>query len=208
MHHVIEPLKISCITYFVAINNYIEGIWWAHLVTPRGFPSLPIERRDKTISIKVEVIDAPSSTKIGWSWFYVMTTIVPSVFMVFMFSHQGKIVTIGQLTYYKPELYFHDRHSISFVGDSPHTFENIKVGMFKFSLLTGTFPFSPTYSLHSTSTINMISSINNKYQGPHDSWVVPSSLDLDIYVDYMPLSTTKLTYQAIQIAIDLESCFQ
>lgn len=48
------------------------------------------------VSIDVEVVDAPLDYNLllGWSWFYVMTTIASSIFHTLQFPHQGKVVTI------------------------------------------------------------------------------------------------------------------
>ena len=50
----------------------------------------------------MEVVDAPLDYNLllGRSWFYAMTAVVSSVFRLIKFPHNGKIVTIDQLTYF------------------------------------------------------------------------------------------------------------
>ena len=59
----------------------------------------------KTICIEVEVIDAPLDYNIllGHSYTYAMSIVPSTVHRKMSFSHNGKIVTIDQLTYYEPK---------------------------------------------------------------------------------------------------------
>ena len=63
---------------------------------------LPIGVEGKTVSLDVEVVDAPLDYNLllGRSWSYAMTAVVSSVFRVIKFPHNGKIVTIDQLSYF------------------------------------------------------------------------------------------------------------
>ncbi|MCY6488078.1 hypothetical protein, partial [Actinobacillus pleuropneumoniae] len=63
---------------------------------------LPIGVEGKTVNLDVEVVDAPLDYNLllGRSWYYAMTVIVSSVFQLIKFPHNGKIVTIYQLTYF------------------------------------------------------------------------------------------------------------
>ena len=73
-----------------------------HIFNPHGVIStFPIDLGGKTISIEVEVLDALLDYNIllGHSWFYVMMTIVSSIFRVLCFPHEGKVVTIDLLSY-------------------------------------------------------------------------------------------------------------
>lgn len=53
-----------------------------------------VELGGKTVSIEVEVVDAPLDYNLllGRSWFYAMMAVVSSVFGVLCFPHQGKVV--------------------------------------------------------------------------------------------------------------------
>ena len=68
--------------------------------------SLAIQLGDKTVTVDVEVVDAPLDYNLllGRSWFYAMTTVALSVFLCVQFPHQGKIVTIDQLDFRTPTL--------------------------------------------------------------------------------------------------------
>ena len=50
----------------------------------------------KTISIQVEVVDAPLDYNLllGINWFYAMTDVASTVFRTVQFPHLGRIVTI------------------------------------------------------------------------------------------------------------------
>jgi hypothetical protein len=66
--------------------------------------NVPIELGGKTILIDIEVIDAPLDYNIlfGRNYMYAMKAVASSVFRTMMFPHNGKIVTIDQLTHYEP----------------------------------------------------------------------------------------------------------
>ena len=59
-------------------------------------PSLSIELGGKSISIQVEVVDAPLDYNLllGRNWFYNMTIVASTVFWSVQFPHLGRIVTI------------------------------------------------------------------------------------------------------------------
>jgi len=69
----------------------------------------PIGVEGKTVNLDVEVVDAPLDYNLllGRSWSYAMTAVVSSVFRLVKFPHNGKIVTIDQLTYFfvRPSLF-------------------------------------------------------------------------------------------------------
>ena len=53
------------------------------------------------MSIEVEVIDAPLDYNLllGRSWTYAMSAIALAVFRVVVFPHEGKLVTVDQLSF-------------------------------------------------------------------------------------------------------------
>ena len=71
----------------------------------RGFqpygilPTLSIDSGGKTISMYVEVVDAPLYYLLDRNWFYEMAIITSSIFRLIKFPHQGKIITIDQLDF-------------------------------------------------------------------------------------------------------------
>jgi hypothetical protein len=73
--------------------------------SPEGlFQNFPFELGGKTILIKIEVIDAPLDYNILFDhrYMYTMKAIASFVFRTMMFPHNGKIITIDQVSHYKP----------------------------------------------------------------------------------------------------------
>jgi hypothetical protein len=73
--------------------------------SPEGlFQNVHVELGGKTILIDIEVIDAPLDYNIlfGRSYMYAMKAVASSVFQTIMFPHNGKIVTIDQVSHYEP----------------------------------------------------------------------------------------------------------
>jgi hypothetical protein len=64
---------------------------------------IPIELAGKKILIDIKVIDATLDYNIllGHSYMYTMKAVTSSVFHTLISSHNGKIVTMDQLTHYK-----------------------------------------------------------------------------------------------------------
>ena len=82
---------------------------------------LSIELEGRTISIQVEVVDAPSDYNflLGRNWFYAMTVIASSVFCMLQFPNEGKIVTIDKLDYCFPNITITKENSFPMLGKSP-----------------------------------------------------------------------------------------
>ena len=55
----------------------------------------------KALSVEVEVIDAPLDYNLllGRSWTYSMSAIASTVFWVVVFPHEGKLVTVDQISF-------------------------------------------------------------------------------------------------------------
>lgn len=55
----------------------------------------------KTVCVEVEVVDAPLDYNLllGRSWTYSMQDVVATFFWVLLFPHEGRIVTIDQLSF-------------------------------------------------------------------------------------------------------------
>jgi hypothetical protein len=142
--------------------------------------SLVVQLGGKTVSVDVEVVDAPLDYNLllGRSWFYAMTVVASSVFRCVQFPYQGKIVTIDQLDYCTPDARTPATNNIPFLGDTKITYESVGVGILKDSSLMGTFPTPlPPTSQH-ISMINMISTMAYQSYESSDPWVVPSPLEL------------------------------
>jgi hypothetical protein len=73
--------------------------------SPEGiFQNVPIELGGKTVLIDIEVIEAQLEYNIllGRTYMYAMKAVASSIFRTIMFPHNGKIVTIDQVTHYEP----------------------------------------------------------------------------------------------------------
>ena len=80
--------------------------WDGHASQPIGlFRNCPITLAGKTVCVDIEVINAPLDYNIllGRSYTYAMSTVPSMVFHKMSFPHNGKIVTIDQLTYHEPK---------------------------------------------------------------------------------------------------------
>jgi hypothetical protein len=129
---------------------------------PHGLlQSLAIQLGGKTVTVDVEVVDAPLDYNLllGRSWFYAMTVVASSVFRCVQFPHKGKIVTIDQLDFYTPDARIPATNNIPFLGDHPVTYESVGVGLLKDSSLMGTFPTPLPPTAHHISAVNMISTM-------------------------------------------------
>jgi hypothetical protein len=76
-----------------------------HLFKPHGIiPSFAMQLGGKTMCVEVEVVDAPLEYNLllGRSWTYAMHVVVSIVFLVLLFPHEGRIVTINQLSFSSP----------------------------------------------------------------------------------------------------------
>ena len=74
--------------------------------TPLGIrPQLPITLEGKTVSIDVMVVQDPLDFNmlLGHDNVYTMRFLVSTLFQVMYFPHNGKIVTIDQLSFVKPD---------------------------------------------------------------------------------------------------------
>jgi len=69
------------------------------------YPSMPVKLVGKDVLIDIEVLDAQLDYNIllGLSNMYEMLTITSFVFIIMMFPHDGKIITMNKLTSYEKE---------------------------------------------------------------------------------------------------------
>jgi hypothetical protein len=65
-------------------------------------PSLPITLEGKMVQVEVEVFDSPLDYNLllGCRWIDSMRVVVSTLFCVVHFPHQGKVVTVNQLTFF------------------------------------------------------------------------------------------------------------
>ena len=68
-------------------------------------PHVPTTLAGKTFMIDIEVISAQLDYKLllRRSYMYAMRAVTSTIFCLMMFPHEGKIVTVDQLTYHDPQ---------------------------------------------------------------------------------------------------------
>ena len=71
-----------------------------------------------------------------------MTAIASSVFRMVPFPHQEKIVTIDQLDFFFMEISSNYVNNVLLLGHFDPQYENIGVGLLKYSLLIWVFPLT------------------------------------------------------------------
>jgi hypothetical protein len=131
--------------------------------SPEGiFQNVPIELGGKTVLIDIEVIEAPLEYNIllGRTYMYAMKAVASSIFRTIMFPHNGKIVTIDQVTHYEPN----PSASLDNILPLIHTNQDVHPliemgpGMFKDPSLLGTYhgapPLLPPHQVCSVSSQN------------------------------------------------------
>lgn len=98
----------------------------------------------KTIQVDIEVIEAPLDYNIllGRSYMYPMSIFTSIVFRNMCFPHEGKIITIDQLAYYKSALVTSPKSIISSMFDknSITPLSSASLRFYKIFLTIGCFP--------------------------------------------------------------------
>ena len=132
--------------------------------TPYGIlNNLKVELGGKTVEIDVEVIDGNLDYNIllGRPWIYAMAAVVSTYFRKIAFPSQGGITIVDQQNFLPNGSQV--TGSIPMIHGSPHSLQNIGVGLLKDPILMGTFALPPPINLAevaSIGTCNMISSKN------------------------------------------------
>jgi hypothetical protein len=93
-----QPILSPSPTLLTAFNG--------HSFQPHGIiPSFPVQLGGKIVCVKVEVVDASLKYNflLGRSWTYAMKEVVTIVFQVLLFSHEGRIMSIDQLSFSRPD---------------------------------------------------------------------------------------------------------
>jgi hypothetical protein len=116
--------------------------------SPEGiFQNVPIELGGKTVLIDIEVIEAQLEYNIllGRTYMYAMKAVASSIFRTIMFPHNGKIVTIDQLTHYEPNPSASLDNILPLIhtNQDVHPFIEMGPGMFKDPSLLGTYHGAP-----------------------------------------------------------------
>jgi hypothetical protein len=173
---------------------------------PHGIiPSFPMKLGGKTMCVEVEVVDAPIDYNLllGRSWTYEMQAVVATIFRVLLFPHEGRIVTIDQLSFSRPNPAL-GASTVPMVDNPQADVINIGVGFCP--SLMGTFDYPPPQgdvkfiSTHHKAEIFHVSSFHTTYF--QDSWTLPSPSDTMDATGHAgmstPLSATEVAYSLVQ----------
>jgi hypothetical protein len=173
---------------------------------PHGIiPSFPVQLGRKTVCVEVEVVDAPLDYNLllGQSWTYSMQAVVATVFRVLLFPHEGRIVTIDQLSFSRPDPAL-GASTVPMI-DNP-LFGVVNVGVGLCPSLMGTFDYPPPHgdvkfiSTHHKAEIFHVSLFHMTYF--QDPWILPSpsaTMDETGHAGMsMPLSAAEVVYSLVQ----------
>jgi hypothetical protein len=175
---------------------------------PHGIvPSFPLQLGGNTMCIEVEVVDAPLDYNLllGRSWTYAMQAMVATIFRVLLFPHEGRIVTIDQLSFSRPDPSL-GACTVPMIDNPQAGVINVGVGLCP--SLMGTFDYPPPHddikfiSTHHKAEIFRVSSFRTTYF--QDPWILPSpsaTMDETGHSGMsMPLSATEVAYSLVQQA--------
>jgi hypothetical protein len=175
---------------------------------PHGIiPSFPVQLGGKTMCVEVEVVDAPIDYNLllGRSWTYAMQAVVATIFRVLLFPHEGRIVTIDQLSFSRPDPAL-GASTVPLVDNPQAGVVNIGVGLCP--SLMGTFDYPPPQgdvkfiSTHHKAEIFHVSSFCMTYF--NDPWILPFPSDTMEATRHAgmssPLSTAEVAYSTVQQA--------
>lgn len=102
-----------------------------------------------------------------------MLPVVSSLFRVIWFTHQGRIVTTNQPTFYTSDS--QTASSVPFVSKTIVSYENVDMDLLKYLVLKGNFLIPPpNISSPLVTQVHMISSSTFESHGSYDPWVVPT----------------------------------
>eukprot|EP00253_Pinus_taeda_P021097 PITA_21097 len=150
--------------------------------------NFPITLEGKIVELEVEVVDANLNYNLllGRSWTHAMFFVVSYLFRIQRFPHEGKIITIDQLSFFS---FGSSNGNVPYVGNTEIPYESVGIDLFKDSALMVTFTLPPPH-VHS---VNMISDST-------DPWIIPSEDKIDSFGVAMPLSPLEINYQDIVLA--------
>jgi len=115
-------------------------------------PNLAITPEGKTMQVKVEIFDANLNYNLllGQSCTHAMHAVASSLFHLICFPHQGKIVTVNQLSFFPSSSL---NGNVPYVKHSGAPYESVGAGLFKDSTLMGILPLPPPH----VTFVNMVS---------------------------------------------------
>jgi hypothetical protein len=133
-----------------------------HPLLKGSFKMSPLNSWGKTILIDIEVIDTPLDYNIffGCSYMYAMKVVASSMFRMMMFPHNGKIITIDQVSHYDPNPSSNIDNILPLVNTNPDAYPLIEMGprIFKDPSLLGTYHGAPPL-IHPSTQVCVISSM-------------------------------------------------
>jgi hypothetical protein len=155
------------------------------------FQNFPVELWGKTILIGIEVIDAPLDYNIlfGCSYMYAMKEVSSSMFRTMMFPHNGKIITINQLTHCEPNHSANIDNILALVCASSDSFLVIHIGprILKVPSLLGTYHGAPPILNSSSSAQVCVVSSNRTYIGDNNPLTrSPAHIEVPSFVELLP----------------------
>ena len=129
------------------------------------------------MQVEVEIFDANLNYNLllGRSWTHAMHVVASYLFRAIHFPHQGKIVSVDQLSFFASSS---SDDNVPYVKYSGAPYESVGVGLFKYSSLMGTFSLlSPSHMIEvsKVETCNMISSTSS------DSWKISNNSEVDMH---------------------------
>jgi hypothetical protein len=157
--------------------------------------------------VEVEVVDAPLDYNLllGRSWTYAMQAVVAIVFRVLLFPHEGRIVTIDQLSFSRPDPTL-GASTVPMIDNPQAGVVNVGVGLCP--SLMGTLDYPPTHddvkfiSNHHKAEVFQVSSFCMTYF--EDPWILPSPSTTMDEIGHsgmsMPLSAAEVAYSLVQQA--------
>jgi hypothetical protein len=159
--------------------------------SPEGlFQNVLVELGVKTILIDIEVIDVPLDYNImfGRSYMYAMNVVASSVFRTMMFPHNGKIMTVNQVSHCEPNPSANLDNILPLIHTNQDAYPLIKMGpgIFKDPSLLGTYHGAPPL-LHPPNQVCIVSSNRNHTEDalpPQEASVIP---DIPLVVETLPL---------------------
>jgi hypothetical protein len=155
-----------------------------------------VELGGKTILIDIEVIDAPLDYNIFFrcSYMYAMKVVASSVFRKIMFPHNGKIVTINQVSHYEPNPSANLDNILPLIHTNRDAYPLIEMGpgIFKDPSLLGTYHGAPP--LLPPNQVCVISSNGTHTEDtllPQEASVIP-----DVSIVAVPLQPEPLAHSS------------
>jgi len=142
--HYLEETQVTCVA---PIHHHFSCLGRSSSQPLDMYCKCLVTLAGKTIHVDIKVIDAPLNYNIllGRSYIYAMLAIASAVFRKMCFPHEGKIVTIDQLTYYEPSSLTSPKSIISSMSDKYYStpLTSVSPKVYKDSSLLGSFPGPP-----------------------------------------------------------------